>query len=198
MANPAPLCTHVKTDGTTCGSPAVAGTALCYHHSTVKAALGRVQPQAGNGEFAPIPFVFPEDRASMQINFFLLLQAFNEGRIDLKRFKVMMSLLKAMAANLGKTGSLVEDREQGSGGQKGSKPTSQKRDVGHPHPQQASEEPFEFSSEMMAEFEEIERLSPNDPSYAERIRAAVAEGANELRAHGIDLKVSPVAGSLAR
>ncbi|MGH9587524.1 MAG: hypothetical protein ACRD3F_11270 [Acidobacteriaceae bacterium] len=119
MSNPVAQCTHVKTNGKVCGSPAVSGTAFCYHHAAVKAALGKVQPnsRAGNGVFAPIPFVFPEDRASMQINFFLLLQAFNEGRIDLKHFKAMMSMLKSMAANLGKSGSLTEEREQKSGAQ---------------------------------------------------------------------------------
>src|SRR6185437_6425805 len=95
MASPAPLCTHVKTNGIVCGSPAVAGTELCYHHSAIKTAMGHVGSggRGVGGEFAPIPFVFPEDRASMQINFFLLLQAFNEGRIDLKHFKAMMSML---------------------------------------------------------------------------------------------------------
>ena len=137
MSNPVPVCTHIKTDGTRCGSPAVAGTELCYHHSAVKTALGKVPARtgAGSGEFAPIPFVFPEDRASMQINFFLLLQAFNEGRIDLRRYRAMLSMLKSMAANLGKAGSLVEEqRDQGSGtrDQKNSEPTTQKRDAGRP------------------------------------------------------------------
>src|SRR5690348_6124245 len=106
-----PQCTHVKTNGEVCGSPAVSGTEFCYHHSAVKTALAKAQPnsQAAYGDFAPIPFVFPEDRASMQINFFLLLQAFNEQRIDQKTFRLMLSMLKAMAKNLGKTGSLVEE-----------------------------------------------------------------------------------------
>jgi len=117
MSNPVAQCTHVKTNGKVCGSPAVSGTAFCHHHSAVKMALGRVQPnaKAANGGFAPIPFVFPEDRASMQINFFLLLQAFNEGRIDLRTYRSMLSMLKEMAKNLGKSGSLTDDREHGSG-----------------------------------------------------------------------------------
>lgn len=116
MSNPVAQCTHVKTNGEVCGSPAVSGTEFCHHHSAVKTALGKVQPKAkpGNGGFAPIPFVFPEDRASMQINFFLLLQAFNEGQIDLRTYRSMLSMLKEMAKNLGKTGSLMEEREQGS------------------------------------------------------------------------------------
>lgn len=114
MSNPVPVCTHIKADGVRCGSPAVSGTELCYHHSAVKTALGKAQPggKAPHGGFAPIPFVFPEDRASMQINFFLLLQAYNEGRIDQRTYNSMLSLLKAMAKNLGKTGSLVEEKEE--------------------------------------------------------------------------------------
>lgn len=111
-----PMCTHIKTDGVRCGSPAVSGTDFCYHHSAVKTALGKASRKQGRGEFEPIPFVFPEDRAAMQINYFLLLQAFNEGRVDLKYFKAMMSMLKSMAANLGKSGSLVEDSVQRSAG----------------------------------------------------------------------------------
>jgi len=112
-----PQCTHVKTNGEVCGSPAVSGTELCYHHSKVKTALGKWTPadQAAYGEFTPIPFIFPEDRASMQINYFLLLQAFNEQRVDQKIFRLMLSMLKAMAANLGKSGSLVEASDQGTG-----------------------------------------------------------------------------------
>ena len=116
MSNAVPQCTHIKTNGEVCGSPAVSGTELCYHHSAVKTALAKPHGKAPFEGFAPIPFVFPEDRASMQINFFLLLQAFNEQRIDQKTFKLMLSVLKSMAKNLGKTGSLVEEaRDQGPG-----------------------------------------------------------------------------------
>ncbi|MGH9440326.1 MAG: hypothetical protein ACRD22_21280 [Terriglobia bacterium] len=109
-----PLCTHIKSNGVPCGSPAVAGTELCYHHSTLKAALGNVVPlsQVAYGAFTPIPFVFPEDRASLQINYFLLLQAFNEQRIDLRTANMMQRIVRAMAANLGRSGSLVDKDAQ--------------------------------------------------------------------------------------
>ena len=111
-----PQCTHVKTNGEVCGSPAVSGTELCYHHSAVKTALAKATQGAAQYEdFAPIPFLFPEDRASMQINYFLLLQAFNEQRVHQKIFRLMLSMLKAMAANLGKSGSVVEASDQGTG-----------------------------------------------------------------------------------
>jgi len=113
MATPVPLCTHVKPSGATCGSPAVSGTTLCYHHSAVKTALARVVPldQVPYGAHAPIPFVFPEDRASLQINFFLLLKAFNEKRIDQRTATIMHRMLRSMSANLGAK-PLTEDRAE--------------------------------------------------------------------------------------
>jgi hypothetical protein len=103
MATPVPLCTHVKPSGATCGSPAVSGTALCYHHSTVKTTLARVVPldQEPYGAHSPIPFVFPEDRASLQIDLFLLLKAFNEKRIDQRTATIMHRMLRSMSSNLG-------------------------------------------------------------------------------------------------
>jgi hypothetical protein len=132
-----PQCTHIKTNGEVCGSPAVSGTELCYHHSKVKSALGKWAPadQAAYGEFTPIPFIFPEDRASLQIDYFLLFQAMNEERVERRAAEVLFRMLKAMAANLGKSGTLVEASDQRSG-----EPASQKREpstnsgqaVGHP------------------------------------------------------------------
>lgn len=212
MSNPAPICTHIKTNGIRCGSPAVSGAEHCHHHSALKTALTTPRNnKPGRGGFAPIPFVFPEDRASMQINFFLLLQAYNEQRIDQRIYNSFLNLLRSMARNLGKTGSLVEearDQEPGTRDQKKSdqrsavsdqknkvQGTGRKAQEGEERVAPASE-PFEFSPELFAKFEEIESLDPNDPTYAERIRAAVAEGTKELKAQGLDLMdISPVAGS---
>ena len=113
MATPVPLCTHVKPSGATCGSPAVSGTALCYHHSAVKSALAKVVPldQVPYGAHSPIPFIFPEDRASLQIDLFLLLKAFNEKRIDHRTATIMHRMLRAMSANLGAK-PLTEDKAE--------------------------------------------------------------------------------------
>lgn len=108
MSEMVKLCSHVKTDGIVCGSPAMGGGELCYHHSTVKTALGKVQATD------PLPFVFPEDRASLQINLFMLLQAYNEGRIEQAMFNSLFGLLRVMAKNLGRTGSLVRESDQRS------------------------------------------------------------------------------------
>jgi hypothetical protein len=113
MPTPAPLCTHVKPSGATCGSPAVSGTALCYHHSTVKTTLAKVVPldQVPYGAHSPLPFVFPEDRVSLQINLFLLLKAFNEKRIDQRTATIMHRMLRSMSATLGAK-PLTEDRAE--------------------------------------------------------------------------------------
>jgi hypothetical protein len=95
----------------------------------VKTALAKPHGKAPYEGFAPIPFVFPEDRASMQINFFLLLQAFNEQRIDQRTFRLMLSTLKAMAKNLGKTGSLVESGDQAVSGEAVSKEAVSRRET---------------------------------------------------------------------
>lgn len=202
MSNPAPLCTHVKIDGIRCGSPAVSGTDFCHHHSAIKTATSQAASagRPGPGEFAPIPFVFPEDRASMQINYFLLLEAFNHHQIDLRTFKSLLSILKAMKANLGKTGSLIDQsndqRAAGSDQKKGNR----QQETGNSEPEEserraANAGPIEFSPELMAEFEEIEKLDMSDPRHAARIRAAVAAGTKELKAQGLDLiEISPVAG----
>lgn len=109
-SSPAPLCTHMKMNGTRCGSPAVKGTELCFHHSAVKSALGKATPldQVSYGSFTPIPFVFPEDRVAIQINYFLLLQALNEQRVEKRAADLMLRMLRSMDRNLGKSGSLVD------------------------------------------------------------------------------------------
>lgn len=168
MSNPVPQCTHIKTNGEVCGSPAVSGTSYCHHHSAVKTALAKV-PSAGktpNGAFAPIPFVFPEDRASMQINFFLLLQAFNEQRIDLRTYRSMMSMLKEMSRNLGKTGSLVEEAPENC--DQPSVPRQQNMTSRRPTPQQKPADPLtEEVNDALQEFFRSERsINPRSACLA--------------------------------
>lgn len=99
---PVQLCTHIMATGATCGSPAVKGTRLCFHHSAVKSALGRVTPidQVPYGIFSPIPFVFAEDAASLEINYQLLLQAVAEKRVDNRTGTLLFRILRSMAENL--------------------------------------------------------------------------------------------------
>ena len=140
MSAPVPNCTHIKTNGIRCGSPAVKGTALCFHHSAIKTALDKVVPleNVAYGAFTPIPFVFAEDRTSVQINYFLLLQALNEQRIEKRAAEVMLRLLKAMDKNLGKSGSLVEASGEDSPSRQ---PRSAQKSRGEVSANPVSEEP---------------------------------------------------------
>jgi len=97
------ICRHIKSDNTRCGSPAVHGSLLCYHHCQQKKLT--VRPKR-HGSIA-IPFVFPEDRAAVQLNLHLIALATLEGRIDSKTSHALTSTYRACIANL-KAGPLVE------------------------------------------------------------------------------------------
>lgn len=107
MSAAAPMCTFVKTDGLTCGSPAVKGSDRCFHHAEGKTAAGNATEQVADQSFTPIPFVFPQDRVAMQFNYFLLLQALNEQRVERRTVELMLLMLKAMDKNIDKVGALV-------------------------------------------------------------------------------------------
>ena len=101
------LCKYILQGGNQCGQAALKDGHYCRHHQFVTKAIAEGTPQ-GNGSRTPLPFVFPEDRAAVQINYFLLLQAINDGRVDAKTAGLMLRVLKACDANL-KKGPLNED-----------------------------------------------------------------------------------------
>ena len=93
----------------------------------------------------------------------------------------MLSMLKAMAKNLGKTGTLVEKASESS------EPTSQKRDVGHPRKskqEEAEEEddPFADLNDLpQAEYyaavrDRVDKMF-DDERAAEAQKKAAANGA---------------------
>lgn len=102
------ICRHILARGMRCEQPAVKGSMLCRHHSVVKAAVEREKatpdPEVA---YTPIAFVFPEDRAAIQLNYFLVLQALNGRRIDNRTANTMNRLLHSMEQTL-RQGSLTE------------------------------------------------------------------------------------------
>ncbi len=67
------LCRHILPAGRHCTQPAVHATLYCRHHQVIKRALAQVEPKPDPyGIYKPLPFVFPEDRAALQINFMLV------------------------------------------------------------------------------------------------------------------------------
>ena len=106
------LCRHILHEGRVCKAAAVGGTFFCRHHGAVKTTLAKSQPRPDPyGIHEPLPFVFPEDRASLQLDLFLVLQAFNDRKIDVRTANCMTYNLQACMTNLGKR-PLVEPDEQ--------------------------------------------------------------------------------------
>ncbi len=106
------LCRHIFNDNRRCKAPAVTNTEFCRHHQQVKTILDKIRPSAENyGVYKPLPFVFPEDRASIQTNLFLVLQAFNQRKIDTRTANSMTYNLQVSMTNLGKNPLLDSSAE---------------------------------------------------------------------------------------
>ncbi|HEX5236447.1 MAG TPA: hypothetical protein VFW25_14090 [Silvibacterium sp.] len=96
-----PLCRHIFPAGRRCTQPAVTTTLYCRHHQTVKLTLDKIKPApAPYGLQQPLPFVFPEDRAALQINFMIVLSALNDKRITLQTANGFNRILRSCAMNL--------------------------------------------------------------------------------------------------
>lgn len=74
------ICEHVLHGGRKCPQPAVRGAVFCRHHGGVVKAMERARRPVAYGSNEPIEFVFPEDRAAIQLNLALVLEALNQRR----------------------------------------------------------------------------------------------------------------------
>ena len=103
-----PLCRHLLAAGHPCSQPAVNGSHYCRHHGLVKRHTSR-RPRNPNDFTFTMPFVYPEDRAAIQFNLNLVMQALNDHRIDAKTANSFNNLLRSCRLNLGKTPLLDPD-----------------------------------------------------------------------------------------
>lgn len=94
-----PICTLIKSDGTRCGSPAVTGTNFCFHHIGGKPAKPKTETPVAS---TPLKFVYPDSYAAIQHNLFLVVEAFNEGKIDNRTANTYNRLFRACELNLSK------------------------------------------------------------------------------------------------
>lgn len=107
------LCRHIFAGGKLCEQAAVRGSMFCRHHGTVKMALAREKAAPDPAIWhTPIAFVYPEDRAAVQLNLFMVLQALNSKRIDLRTANAMGRLLRSCEANLRKGELAEQDRDK--------------------------------------------------------------------------------------
>jgi hypothetical protein len=82
MAHNPAQCTHVKTNGALCGSPALKGGDKCYWHTHV---TEHVQRNA-----ALVNFPILDDGGAVQIVLMKVLRAIAEHRIDYKAAQLMI------------------------------------------------------------------------------------------------------------
>jgi hypothetical protein len=101
------LCRHIMPSNRQCGSPALKGQRFCFNHRLV-ARTTRRRPRSPNDFTYVIPFVYPEDRAAINHNLFLVLQAQAEYKIDARAASSMTANLRAAAINLNR-GPLLEE-----------------------------------------------------------------------------------------
>ena len=120
-----PLCTHIKTNGRPCQSPALAGEPLCFFHNqlrvthrrppTVEALtsfwqetgiLNEGDPEGDPGTIARVyprqnEIEFPplEDAESVQLATSMLFQAIATGQIYFKRARLLLYTLKIAVIN---------------------------------------------------------------------------------------------------
>jgi hypothetical protein len=108
-----PLCRHILPAGRHCTQPAVRSTLYCRHHQVIKRALTQVEPKPDPyGIYTPLPFVFPEDRAALQINFMLIAQALNDQSINIQMANTFNRIFRSCEINL-RNGLLHEtDRDK--------------------------------------------------------------------------------------
>src|SRR5689334_2115326 len=96
--NPA-QCTHIKSNGEICGSPALKGHDKCYWHAHVTEHVGR------NSALTNSPVL--DDSGSIQIVIMKVLRALAERRIDYKAAQLMIWALQLATRNVKSVNSYV-------------------------------------------------------------------------------------------
>ena len=120
-----PLCTHIRTNGSVCQSPALKGEPLCFFHSNLRHTHRRPpvveslysgwQEQAiemegdPEGDLLTMNRVYPkqdeiqfpplEDAESVQLATSMLFQAIATGQIHFKRARLLLYTLKIAVIN---------------------------------------------------------------------------------------------------
>jgi hypothetical protein len=86
-------CTHIKVNGTPCGSPALRGEAFCYFHQR----LIRGVATPAKSRLHPIAQI--EDEESIQASLMEIINALVRNTIDFKRAQLILRALNIAARN---------------------------------------------------------------------------------------------------
>jgi hypothetical protein len=93
-----PRCTHIKTNGTQCGSPALRGRRFCYFHKNWREQ--RVQLNAKHSACASITLPVLEDADSIQVALMQVLRLILAGQVDPKMAGLLLYGLQTASLNL--------------------------------------------------------------------------------------------------
>ena len=102
------LCRYILQGGNQCQQAAINGEHYCRHHLVVRRTVAANTPKQNPYRIEkPLALVFPEDRAALMIDIFVVMQAFNEGELGPKGAKIFTHLLHECGVIL-KQGPLYE------------------------------------------------------------------------------------------
>ena len=106
-----PRCTHIKTNGTQCGSPAIGGRRFCFFHKNWRGQRIQLDKKI---QAVPAVVTLPvlEDANSVQIALMQVIQLLLSGRIDSKTAGLLLYALQTASLNLKQTDLEPIIREQ--------------------------------------------------------------------------------------
>jgi hypothetical protein len=93
-----PRCTHIKTNGTQCGSPALRGRRFCFFHKNWQGQRIQLNAQPA----APLSFTMPvlEDADSVQVALMQVMRLILGGQLDPKIAGLLLYALQTASLNL--------------------------------------------------------------------------------------------------
>jgi hypothetical protein len=93
-----PRCTHIKTNGTQCGSPALRGRGFCFFHKNWQGQRIQLNAQSAT----PLSFTMPvlEDADSVQVALMQVMRLILAGQIDPKIAGLLLYALQTASLNL--------------------------------------------------------------------------------------------------
>ena len=94
-----PLCKYILDGDQPCEQAAIKGGHYCRHHQVVRKSVAAAEAESELSH-PSLPFVFPSNYACQLHNYFLVVEALNDGRVDLKTANMMHRLQKSCDASL--------------------------------------------------------------------------------------------------
>jgi hypothetical protein len=93
-----PRCTHIKTNGTQCGSPALRGRRFCFFHKNWQGQRIQLNAQPAT----PLSFTMPvlEDADSVQVALMQVMRLILAGQLDPKIAGLLLYALQTASLNL--------------------------------------------------------------------------------------------------